>query len=73
MSDDKATQRRPLVAANWKMYKTPKETEAFLKEFVSKFPANPSCDAVICPPFTSFSAAAALIAGTKIDALARRT
>ena len=26
--------RKPLIAANWKMYKTPKESLAFLHEFL---------------------------------------
>lgn len=59
-------QRRPLVAANWKMFKTPKETESFLKEFLPKLPKNAPCDVVICPPFTSLSTAAQLLAGTGV-------
>ena len=38
-----------LIAGNWKMYKTPSETEAFCAEFEP--PAG--VDVVICPPFTS--------------------
>jgi triosephosphate isomerase len=58
--------RRPLVAANWKMYKTPRETEAFLKEFVPSVSEKTPCDVVICPPFTGLSAAGPLLSGTRI-------
>ena len=44
-----------LIAANWKMYKGPGETRAFLAEF-----APPEVvDVVICPPFGSLGAAVA--------------
>ena len=58
--------RRPLIAANWKMYKTPAESEAFLKEFLPKVSDKIDCDIVICPPFTSLSAAAALLKGSHV-------
>jgi triosephosphate isomerase len=44
-----------LIAGNWKMHKTPSETEAFCTSF-----APPSgVDVVICPPFTSLREAVA--------------
>jgi triosephosphate isomerase (TIM) len=42
-----------LIAANWKMFKGPRETTAFLDEFAA--PAG--VDVVICPPFVSLHAA----------------
>jgi triosephosphate isomerase len=42
-----------LVAANWKMYKGPRET----RDFLERFEPPESVDAVVCPPFTSLSAA----------------
>jgi triosephosphate isomerase len=42
-----------LIAANWKMFKGPRETAAFLREFEA--PAG--VEVVICPPFASLSAA----------------
>jgi triosephosphate isomerase (TIM) len=62
-----STQRRPLIAANWKMFKTAAETEAFFKEFLPKLPKDVKCDVVICPPFTSLSAAALQIKGTPVS------
>ena len=42
-----------LIAANWKMYKGPRETEAFLAAFEP--PAG--VDVVVCPPCVSLAAA----------------
>jgi len=42
-----------LIAANWKMFKGPRETAAFL----GAFHAPPGVDVVICPPFASLPAA----------------
>jgi triosephosphate isomerase (TIM) len=64
---DNSTQRRPLIAGNWKMYKTPRETEAYLKEFLPKIPADINCDIVICPPYTSLQHAGSLMKGSKAD------
>jgi triosephosphate isomerase (TIM) len=44
-----------LIAGNWKMYKTPSETEAFC----AAFDPPPGVDVVICPPFTSLREAVA--------------
>jgi triosephosphate isomerase len=44
-----------LVAGNWKMYKTPSETEAFC----AAFDPPDGVDVVICPPFTSLREAVA--------------
>jgi triosephosphate isomerase len=43
----------PLLAANWKMFKGPRETRAFCRQF--RPPAG--VEAVLCPPFVSLSAA----------------
>jgi triosephosphate isomerase (TIM) len=42
-----------LIAANWKMFKGPRETA----EFLGEFEAPDGVDVVICPPFASLSAA----------------
>jgi triosephosphate isomerase len=38
-----------LIAANWKMYKGPRET----LEFLDRFSAPAGVDVVVCPPYTS--------------------
>jgi triosephosphate isomerase len=44
-----------LIAGNWKMFKTPSETEAFC----NAFEPPPGVDVVICPPYTSLREAVA--------------
>jgi triosephosphate isomerase (TIM) len=44
-----------LIAGNWKMFKTPEETEAFC----AAFDPPPGVDVVLCPPFTSLREAVA--------------
>jgi triosephosphate isomerase (TIM) len=53
-----ASQRKPLVAANWKMHKTVAETEGFLDQFVPAAGELGALEVVICPPFVSLAAAA---------------
>ncbi len=40
--------RTPLLAANWKMYKTIEETERFLADFLPRAPDS-GPEVVICP------------------------
>ncbi len=59
--------RRPLIAGNWKMYKTCPEavdTITKLKELVSGVTA---VDIMIAPPFTSLSQVAETVAGSNIE------
>lgn len=49
--------RRPYLAANWKMQKTVEETEEFLDRFLGDIGDLADTDVVICPPFTSLAAA----------------
>jgi triosephosphate isomerase len=44
-----------LIAGNWKMFKGPAETQAFLDEFEEP----PGVDVVLCPPYVSLAAAVA--------------
>jgi triosephosphate isomerase len=46
------SERRPLVAANWKMNKTNAEAAAFCSDFMAR-DVPPSTDVVICPPYTA--------------------
>jgi triosephosphate isomerase (TIM) len=49
--------RKPLIAGNWKMHKTMRETRAFAAEVLARELPLDEVDAVICPPFTSLCAA----------------
>jgi triosephosphate isomerase len=50
-------ERRPLVAANWKMHKTVAEAEEFLERFIGSIGELTAVDVVICPPYTALAAA----------------
>jgi triosephosphate isomerase len=47
--------RKPLIAANWKMYKTPKESLAFLDEFLPLVKDHTSSDIAIFPTMSSLA------------------
>ena len=52
--------RKLLIAANWKMYKTPAEAQSFLHTFVPLVKNVTHSEIVICPPFVDLPATAAL-------------
>lgn len=62
--------RTPIIAANWKMHKTPSETVAFFGPFLESFPAPVAVDIVIAPPSVSLTRAADSLAGATAVALA---
>jgi len=45
--------RKPIVAANWKMYKTVSEGKSFAAEFSWETSLAREVEVVICPPFTA--------------------
>ena len=58
--------RRPVIAGNWKMYKTQAETRQFFAAFKPLVARSKHCDIVIAPPYTSLSVAAEAAKGTEI-------
>jgi len=58
--------RIPLVAGNWKMYKTISEARLLVSELVPGIQAIAGVDRVLCPPFTALLAVRALLEGTEI-------
>jgi triosephosphate isomerase len=48
--------RKLLIAANWKMYKTPSESTAFLTGFFPLVKHNTAAEIVLCPAMTSLPA-----------------
>src|SRR5258708_33764182 len=59
--------RTPVMAGNWKMYKTPAETRAFFEAFRPLVAAATHCEIVICPPFPNLPAAVDSARGTRIQ------
>lgn len=45
--------RRPIIAGNWKMYKTIPEALEFVQSFKPLVVASTSCEILIAPPFTA--------------------
>ena len=58
--------RRPLIAGNWKMNKTPQETQDFIERFLPVSPKFPDCDVLLIPPFTSLDRAGRLLAESPV-------
>jgi triosephosphate isomerase (TIM) len=49
--------RRPLIAGNWKMNKTPQETQNYIEHFLASFSDFSDCDVLLIPSFTSLDRA----------------
>ena len=58
--------RRPVIAGNWKMFKTVAETRAFFSAFKPLVASTTHCDVVVAPTFTSLAAAAEAASGSNI-------
>ncbi len=58
--------RKPVIAGNWKMYKTRSETQATLRALRGEVDGEQRAEVVVCPPFTSLAAAAEVLAGSTI-------
>ena len=49
--------RKKLIAANWKMFKTPDETFAFIQAFLREVSGHNRDEIVLCPPFVDIPTA----------------
>src|ERR1700757_4086891 len=58
--------RRPIIAGNWKMFKTRKETSAFFDALIPAIQNVEHCDIVVAPPFTALSTAVEEAEGTRV-------
>jgi triosephosphate isomerase (TIM) len=47
--------RRPLIAGNWKMYKSPTQAKILTQELLQKLAGQDHCDIVLAPPFVSLA------------------
>ena len=63
--------RTPLIAGNFKMYKTVAETLSYVGELRSLARDVPSVEIVIAPPFTAVAAAAEAVKGSAISVAAQ--
>jgi triosephosphate isomerase (TIM) len=58
--------RKPLIAANWKMYKTPAQAQEFFKNFLPLVANHQRDEIVVCPSFTSISVVIAAATGSGV-------
>ncbi|MDI9504760.1 MAG: triose-phosphate isomerase [Clostridiales bacterium] len=57
--------RKPIIAGNWKMNKTPEEAVQLVKELIPLV-ADAPCDVVVCPPAVCLAAVKSAIEGTNV-------
>ncbi len=60
--------RKPIIAGNWKMYKTPSESLAFLERFLPLVAGHTRDEILLFPTMTSLSAVIGAVEGTKVQA-----
>jgi triosephosphate isomerase (TIM) len=58
--------RKPLIAANWKMYKTPVQAQEFTKNFLPLVANHERDEIALCPSFTSLSVVIAAVTGSGV-------
>jgi len=58
--------RKILIAANWKMYKTPTEAQSFLHTFLPLVKDQTQSEIVICPPAVDLPTAVHAVKGTEV-------
>lgn len=60
--------RKPMIAGNWKMFKTAAETRAFVKAFRPQVDAVKDRDIVLCAPYTALWALTEELKGSAVGA-----
>src|SRR5262249_30205640 len=63
--------RRPIIAGNWKMFKTRSETSAFFDALIPEILDVEHCDIVVAPPFTALATAVEETDGTRVSVSAQ--
>ncbi len=63
--------RRPVIAGNWKMYKTQAEARAYFSALAPLVQGCVHCDIIVAPPFTALAAAVESVKGTPISIAAQ--
>ena len=63
--------RRPVIAGNWKMYKTQAEARAYCSALAPLVQGCVHCDIIVAPPFTALAASVEAARGTPISIAAQ--
>jgi len=58
--------RKKLMAANWKMYKTPDQAREFFRDFLPLVEDHARDEIVVCPPFVNLPAAVESAGGSNV-------
>ncbi|MBM3725055.1 MAG: triose-phosphate isomerase [Acidobacteria bacterium] len=58
--------RKPLMAGNWKLFKTAAETKDYFTRFLPMVAGSRHCEIAICPPFVNIPAAVEAAAGSNV-------
>jgi len=58
--------RTKLMAANWKMYKTPDQTREFFRDFLPQVSGHSRDEIVVCPPYVDLAAAVEAAKGSNV-------
>jgi triosephosphate isomerase (TIM) len=58
--------RKKVIAANWKMYKTPEQTRDFFRDFLPMVAGHDRDEVVVCPPFVDLPAAVDAVKGSSV-------
>jgi triosephosphate isomerase len=56
--------RKPIIAGNWKMYKTIPEARKLVSELVNELGGETQVEVLFCPPFTALAAVKELLQNT---------
>ena len=63
--------RTPLIAGNWKMYKTEEQAEEFIQGLLPRVSASDGADVAICVPFTDLRAMVDSARGSRVEVYAQ--
>jgi triosephosphate isomerase len=63
--------RRPVIAGNWKMYKTQAEARTYFAAFAQLVAGSTHCEIIVAPAFTALAAAVEAVKGTAISIAAQ--
>jgi triosephosphate isomerase len=65
------TARRPLIAGNWKMYKTEAQAEQFIQALLPRVSSVDGVDVAVCVPFTDLRAMIDSARGSRVEVYAQ--
>jgi triosephosphate isomerase (TIM) len=71
MAGQVSRMRKPVIAGNWKMYKTQQEARDFFAAFKPLVAAASHCEIVVAPPFTAIAASVEAARGSAIGIAAQ--